>query len=206
MNNDELFRNNLANLTAWFKVVDFNNPFTLEDFSYESGVPESGVGGHCWKCITVNQCYFKNEPNKKPEEFDYSTMFIPKFAQGIYHPNCECKKLGYAAPLPEEIKIIMGKKFTDLYNRKIGLFYGWGYNDNDKTQFEKTYLDLVKKEYCNSNYYVREHTNIGCNINIVINFPGKNEKLGKFYKIKTGFIVFPNKKIRCITFFGGRAK
>ena len=60
----------------WIKINDGSNPWTIEDFPYRIegaqflseeekqkmlGVPEDGVDDHCWKCITVNQCWFKNE-------------------------------------------------------------------------------------------------------------------------------------------------
>lgn len=205
MNNDELFRNNLANLTAWFKVVDFNNPFTLEDFSYESGVPENGVGSHCWKCITVNQCYFKNEPNKKPEEFDYSTIIIPKFARGIYHPNCECKKLGYAAPHPHEVKLLnLNTKYEYFFHDKIHWYHSWGYKDYEKEEFKKVYESLIKAAYCKGDYIIREHDNTGAKITVFITLPGANDKFGKSFKLKAGYTIFPNKKLKCNTPIGGK--
>ena len=75
MNLDDAIREKLAKFTSWFQVVDFNNTNTIEDFTFRDGVPKEGVAGHCQKCITVNKCYFKDEINKKPEEFDYSNSF-----------------------------------------------------------------------------------------------------------------------------------
>ncbi len=202
MNNDELFRNNVADLMPWFKVVDFRNPLTLDDFSYESGVPDK-VGDHCQKCVTVNQCYFKNEKDKKPEEFDYSNTDISRFEQGLYHPNCECKKLGYATPMSAEIKIRMDNRMDYLFDKKNGLIKAWGYLDSDKKELEKIIVEQSKNNYASGNYSIYKHDKYGFAITIYLTIPGKGIKLGRFYKRKSGYIVYPNKTLRNTTPIGG---
>ena len=43
---------------------------------------------HCVTCTIVNKCWFKDEKDKKPDEFDYSKYpEIPLEKRGLYHPN-----------------------------------------------------------------------------------------------------------------------
>ena len=76
----------------WIKINDKKTScgWTIEDFPYDIGVNEKITEPHCWKCVTVNQCWFKNEEDKKPEHFDYSEYTftkIPKSKKVICLPN-----------------------------------------------------------------------------------------------------------------------
>lgn len=62
----------IANFNEWIQVEDPKSNWTIEDFPYETGVDEKITNPHCWKCVTVNKCWFKNEENKKPNKYDYS--------------------------------------------------------------------------------------------------------------------------------------
>lgn len=92
-----------AHFSEWIKINDSSSGcgWTIEDFPYAVGVDESLTEPHCWKCVSVNQCWFKNEEGKKPKEFDYgnySFSEISKSKRGLYHPNCHCKKFGVNVP------------------------------------------------------------------------------------------------------------
>lgn len=63
-----------ANFSDWIKVNDKKSKWTLNDFPYKTGVIEEVTKPHCWRCVSVNNCWFKNEENKKPERFDYSNV------------------------------------------------------------------------------------------------------------------------------------
>lgn len=83
----------LANFSEWIQINDPKSNWTIEDFPYETEVDEDATKPHCWKCVTVNQCWFKNENGKKPITFDYSKYSfseVPKSKRGLYHPNCHC--------------------------------------------------------------------------------------------------------------------
>ena len=70
----------------WISVDDNKSKWTIEDFPYSTGVDENVTYPHCWRCVTVNQCWFKNEEGKKPEHFDfskYSYSQIPKSKIGL---------------------------------------------------------------------------------------------------------------------------
>ena len=51
-----------ASFSKWIKVEDKFSPFTIEMFPYDLGIEENS--NHCWKCVTVNKCWFRNEKNK----------------------------------------------------------------------------------------------------------------------------------------------
>ena len=77
-------------------------------------------------------------------------------------------------------------------------------------EFKKILEDLYKKAYCNGDYQqVKESVEkfkYGFKINIFIDFPGKNEKAGRLYSLKSSCIVFPNGKLRSVTPIGGWTK
>ena len=107
---DDSLKEILSNFNDWIKIGDDHSKWTIEDFHYKTGVDEKLTKPHCWKCVTVNQCIFKNEENKKPEEFDYSNYSfteIPNSIRGLYHPNCHCKKKTIPTPKESEINFVI---------------------------------------------------------------------------------------------------
>lgn len=203
--NDDI-REKLAKYTSWFQIVDFNNENTIEAYPPSTGVPETNGAEHCWKCTTINKCFFKDEKDKKPEEFNNANIVILKMFMGIYHPFCECKKLGYNAPKIDEIQLTcLEGKYKDFFAKKLNWYYSWGYRDEDIDLFKNTFEKLVKEAYSKGNYYLRIHDKYGFKINLEITINGINEKSGHFYKVKTGFVIYPNKKLKCNTIIGGKA-
>lgn len=78
-------------------------------FPYDFGVDENETGNHCWKCVTVNKCWFKNEENKKPKKFDYaifSSSELLKIIRGLYHSKCHCKEYALNSPNLNDINFI----------------------------------------------------------------------------------------------------
>ena len=57
-----IFDNILGN---WIQVVDNKNNITVENYGFDTGVIKGTTENHCVKCVAVNQCYFKNEEDKK---------------------------------------------------------------------------------------------------------------------------------------------
>ena len=194
----------------WIKINDKRTTcgWTIEDFPHNIGVDENITDPHCWKCVSVNQCWFKNEDNKKPEHFDYSKYTfaqIPKSKRGLYHPNCHCKERAINVPKEKEIQFIVDEgKIESFFELKSDWFYSWGYKNSDKNEFIQILHDLVLKQYRYGNYEKEKHTRFGYQINVPISIPGKNEKLGKFYNLKSAYMVFPNGKLRLITVAGGK--
>ena len=95
---DNIFGDLLANFSEWIKIEDDQCPYTIQDFPYETGVDELKTIPHCFKCVTVNDCWFKNEKDKKPQELEISNPILNLFLEmnnqnGLYHPNCHCKKI-----------------------------------------------------------------------------------------------------------------
>lgn len=76
----------------WIQVVDNLNDVVIDDFNYENGICGPVTQKHCVKCIAVNQCWFANEKNKKPEPMENSLEQIlndSKNKIGLYHYNCQ---------------------------------------------------------------------------------------------------------------------
>lgn len=201
--NDEIY-------SEWIKINDEKSScgWTIEDFPYKEGVNENLTSPHCWKCVSVNQYWFKNEEGKKPEEFDYSKYSyaeIPKSKRGLYHPNCHCKEKSINIPKEKEIQFIADQgKIESFFELKSDWFYGWGYKNSDKNEFVQALNNLVLKQYRYGNYEKEKHTKFGYQINVRVSIPGKNEKLGKIYSLKSAYMVFPNGKLRLITVAGGK--
>ena len=53
-------------LGKWIQVIDIANQVTIEDFEYSKGVHGPITNDHCEKCVSANQCWFKDEEGKKP--------------------------------------------------------------------------------------------------------------------------------------------
>ncbi len=195
-----------ATFAKWVQITDYKAVFTLEDFAYETGVDEKRTGGCCWKCVSVNQCYFKDEENKKPQKFDYSVFKIIKLLPlGLYHPHCHCVENLTSAPFKDQIKIILSQGKIDFFFRdKLDWFYSWGYKDEDKQEFIQLIKTLSTQAYSYGNYEKVKHTKAGFQINTFITISGKNEKSGHTYNVKSCFIIFPNMQLRCVTLIGGR--
>lgn len=83
---DDLKEKILANLNSWIEIFDPKNFWTIESFA-KVNYNEQLIKPHCVTCVIVNHCWFKDEENKKPVEFDYSKYpDISMEKQGLYHP------------------------------------------------------------------------------------------------------------------------
>ena len=207
---DNIFGDLLANFSEWIKIEDDQCPYTIQDFPYETGVDELKTIPHCWRCVTINDCWFKNEKDKKPQELEISNPILNLFLEmnnqnGLYHPNCHCKKIAIDNPTTNDIElIILPGKIDDFFTRKIELAASWGYKESDKEIFRKRYEFLVRQAFINGNYKEFKHDKFGFQISIYISMPGNNEKSGKYYNRQAGFTIFPNGTLKNNTIFGGK--
>ena len=189
-----------ASFSKWIKVEDKVSRFTIERFSYDFGVDENETGNHCWKCVTVNKCWFKNEKLKKPEKMDYSlfpTSKLLNIIRGLYHPKCHCKEYAINNPKMQDITIIIPEGKIDwVYRDKSGLVEAWGYSINDRELLTENIINASKKTYAEGNYEIFEHTRMGVNISLFIEIPGIKNKLGRTYKRVSSYMIFPNGKLK----------
>lgn len=199
---DDAYKKLLSKFSDWITIDDNQSNWTIEDFPYETGVNEDLTKPHCWKCVTVNKCWFKNEKGKKPEEYD------PYGPPNLYHPNCHCNKLGMATPLQSKIKLIITNgKIEWMIKAKIPtVLNAMGYKESDKDEILQLVYTLARKSYEDGDYEIRDHNKFGVAITLFYNFPGKNEDAGKTYRLKSGWMVFPNGKIKANTLIGGFVK
>lgn len=193
--------------SGWIRIDDKYSKWTIEDFPYDTGVPDEGVDNHCWRCVTVNHCWFKNEEMKKPKEFDYgeySYTEIPKAIRGLYHPNCHCKEHSINTPREKDITILKYEpKLKDFFTRKLNWFYSWGYLKSNKQTFAEYFKQNIISSYRRGNYVMEKHTRYGFQINVFLTIPGINSKAGKYYFVKSAYIVYPSGRLKCVTLVGG---
>jgi len=196
-----------AKYSDWIKVEDDDNPWTIEDFPYESGVDESLTHPHCCRCVTVNKCYFANETGKKPEPMqdEKGLAYALTKESGLYHPHCHCEEIGVQSLEVDRIQLIIASgKIDYLFSKKLNdIINTMGYTIKDKEEIIQRYSILVKEAYVEGNYKIKEHSKYGVRITIFYDFPGKNEKQGRKYKIKSGWAIFPNGKLKANTIMGG---
>jgi len=188
----------------WIQIKDLENPFTIESFPYSTGVIEIITKPHCANCSSINYCWFKNEESKKPDEFDYTNSNVSEKDKGLYHPHCHCNKIAIKNPKPEDIKLIIPEGKTDwLIKDKIDWINAMGYKNNK--EFIEILFQKTKESFASGNYKKVIHNQYGFKINIFLSIPGANEKIGKIYKVKTVYMIFPNGKLKNNTLLGGWA-
>lgn len=206
---DDLREKAKLSFSEWIKIRDFKSKWTIEDFSYTTGVDEVITKPHCWRCVTVNHCWFVNQENKKPKEFDYSKYpEIPPNKRGLYHPNGHCIKISLATPNKNQIKFIIPVgKIEWMIKDKGHTLREMGYQEDEFIDAVEIIKNLIAEEFVKGNYTFKEHDKHGYRIGFVLEqFPGKHEDHGKFYKLKTGWTIFPNGKLKCNTLIGGLKK
>lgn len=202
-----------ASFSDWIQVVDPKSPWTLDNVEMtKDGINPEQVKPHCLKCVVVNQCWFKNERNKKPEPFGYekyATVELSKMKgiQGLYHPNCHCKEIEIPNPTESKIQVVCADdKMDDVYARKFGLIEAWGYTENDKALLKSNLIRSATEKYLNGDYKLFIYDEFGFRFSIQVSVPGIHHKAGRIYQFITGFMVWPNGKIKNTTFFGGKVK
>ncbi|MCM1289971.1 MAG: hypothetical protein NC132_04660 [Corallococcus sp.] len=198
-----------AFFSDWIRINDDQSKWTIEDFSYKDGVPDK-VENHCWKCITVNHCWFVDEVDKKPQEFDYgryTQQDVPQSKRGLYHPNCHCKKLPIRNPQPSDIQLIETEgKIDYMWKSKLHLYHLCGYADDEKEYFENLIAQKTKDSYVSGNYECEKHDKYGYKINCIFKIPSKNPKLGKEIEMWSNWMIFPDGTLKCNSYFGGMDK
>lgn len=197
----------IAKYSDWIKVEDNKSRWTIEDFPYVSGVDEEKTNPHCWRCVTVNRCWFKNEEGKKPKTISNDNNMLDSILkqQGLYHNNCHCEEIGLPAPGLTDVKLLLLEgKLSYFFENKRGWYESWGYKESDIDFFIDTIAQLVRRSYSLGKYEIEKHTKYGVSINVFIDLPGINEKRGRFYKTWSCFMVFPDGRLKLNTLIGGR--
>lgn len=194
----------------WIKIIDYRSEWTIKDFSFKEGVPQR-VENHCRKCVTVNHCWFLDEVDKKPSEYDYLNDYVDEaFSFGknsLYHPNCHCEKFVITNPIPADIKLIETEgKIEYMWKDKIHLIHLWGYLDFEKDKFVEMLAQKTKESYVAGNYEVEQHNNHGVKINCFFRIPCRNPKFGKEIGMWSNWMVFPDGTLKCNSYLGGWSK
>ena len=196
----------------WLKVDDSENSYTIENFPFQSGINQSTTQPHCVTCVAVNKCWFNNEKEKKPQPKRYTFQIIRKLLEifgldmllGLYHPFCHCQELPISHPISKKIKtIVPQEKAGWMIKDKMHTIKVMGYTENDINEVYLLILELSKEAYCKGDYKIRQIDKYGCAVTIFLDFPGKNEKQGRFYRMKTGWMIYPEGAIKNNTLIGG---
>ncbi len=190
----------------WIKIIDKKNNVVIDDFDFEQGINGPITNKHCIKCIASNQCWFAYAKDKRP---DIMTLDIEDYIKnkrnkiGMYHYNCHCEEIDILKPKTSVIQLIIPEgKITWTFNNKSQWINMLGFKSNE--EFLTSYKQKVIKKYCDGEYYIISHNKFGVAINIVIEFDGKGEYLGRTFLTRTGWIVFSNGKLKNNTLLGGR--
>lgn len=193
----------------WIQVVDVENNLTIENYDYDTGIIEGTTDNHCIKCVAVNQCYFKNEQGKKPEGYiivkNKTIKDITEWILGLYHPYCHCVENSTNIENIEDIELIVPLGKIDwLFLDKSEWIKSFGHQPNNS--FLEILYTKIKEAYFYGAYEIQSHTKYGVKINLNIRIEGKGIKAGKIYNLKSSFMIFPNKKLKCNTLIGGWTK
>lgn len=201
-----IFDNILGN---WIQVVDNKNNITVENYGFDTGVIKGTTENHCVKCVAVNQCYFKNEEDKKPKPFDITKInirdsILNELFPGLYHFSCHCKEKPINLSIDDIKLIIPDGKIKWLFIDKPEWIKSMGYELNE--DFIIILKEKIRQSYFYGMYSIQTHTHFGVKIKLNIDLPGYKNKEEKLYKLTSGFMVFPNGKIKCNTLIGGWQK
>lgn len=199
-----------ASFSDWIKINDNKSGFTIENFPYTIGVDEKLTKPHCALCVSVNNCYFKNEDDKKPIEFgydQYNLEQIPFLNRGLYHPRCHCKKIAINKPTAKQIEIIFKQGKIDwLLKDKIHWIHSWGYKDFDVDLLISNLILATKEAYLLGSYQRKTHDKYGFKISLYIKLKGINDHQGEIFNLISSCMIFPNGKLKINTFIGGKIK
>lgn len=197
-----------AKFSDWIKINDNKSGFTIEDFPYETGVDEEITKTHCALCVSVNNCCFKNEEDKKPVEFDYgkySLQEMPLLNRGLYHPHCHCKKIAVSKPNYDEISFIIEQgKIWWLLKDKIHWIHSWGYKDEDIGLLLNELQLAMREAYVLGNYKRKTHNKFGFKITLYIKLKGIKDHQGEIFNLISSRMIFPNGKLKVNTLVGGK--
>lgn len=208
---DSVYEKLITNFSEWVEIYDDRNPWTIESFS-KINFNEQLIKPHCVDCTIINQCWFKNEEGKKPEEFNYlNAPLIPINKRGLYHPNCHCETNSITKPNPNQIIIFdLERRMDYLFLDKKDWLLSMGYNIEDKQEVFQLIESLSKESYCNGNYTnnppPKDKKKYGFRIRIKLQFPGKREKANRIFPITSSYIVYPNGQLKNNTPIGGWTK
>lgn len=210
MNIKDIHEKAVKYFSDWVKINDDKSHWTIEYFHIREGVNETMSFPHCWKCVTVNHCWFIDQEGLRPQEFDYNKYQVNELLdkEGLYHPNCHCDKQIISTPQVKDIEILLFEdKMDGVYEHK-GQWVSevLGYPVEDKEIFKNIFFNQVKKKYVRGEYKYKGHNKYGFKINIEWILSGGKNAAKKEFKIKSGFMIYPDGKLRIVTILGGKAK
>ena len=99
-----------------------------------------------------------------------------------------------------DINKFTGYLFSDKYDDgKKELFESWGYTIKDSEYLQQLYVSQAIQKYCDGEY-VYKGVEYYARIEIVVELPSNN---GRVQRIKTGWSLLPQGKIKLATPFSG---
>ncbi len=128
------------------------------------------------------------------------------------HPHCHCtvEPISFSRVLNEaqsecDIRKFSGYIFHPENNKgKKALFEDWGYTITDSEMLQKVFENQALEKYIQGQYELGKLNEQGQRIHIQIDLERKNRD--GIVTFISGWMVYPNGKIRLITPYGGRAK
>lgn len=151
---------------------------------------------HCFTCLKLDNCWF--DDNNRPT--------CP------LHLNCHCylENMSYMEILNKAESTSEYSKFDPyLFNTenkyshgKENLFLEWGYSVNDAKWLQHEIERQGLKNYIIGKYILGKLDFNGQRISIRVSIPRKDD--GKVVSFLTGWILYPNGKIKLTTPYGGK--
>ena len=148
---------------------------------------------HCETCLKLDKCWFVDE--NKP--------LLPQ------HPYCHCtvNPLPLSRVLNEAQSEFDIRKFSEYVfhpknnKGKKELFEVWGYDKADSEMLQRVFEKQAIEKYIQGQYALEKLNEQGQRINIRIRLERKNND--KMVSFISGWMVYPNGKIRLVTPYGG---
>lgn len=150
----------------------------------------------CAMCVSVNDCYFLRDDDKKPQ--------YPQ------HPNCRCKQIEKNSPSKGDVSLVFEmRKITEYLftnSTKAGIMEAMGYAIDDAREVYNEIAKQAREQYAKGNYTFSHHDRTGYVIRLKVLLIGKRNSKRSCYHFYTGWTIYPDLKLKCNTPFVGWAE
>lgn len=176
----------------WVKWIHEGTNPARTQMEKELNLVYGAISNHCAKCLNLNGCCFPRSKAPQHPLHPKCHCWLMPISNIQFEANCDLRKF-------EEYAFVHRTK-----NDKKGLFENLGYGKIDSQKLIDEYCRQAKEKYANGNFILHELKDHGQIINIAITLP--NKKDGGEVTLKSGWMVYPDGKIKLTTVFVGRVK
>ena len=143
--------------------------------------------GVATKDIKTNTCELCVVANK--------TAYKPNNTWTPTHPNCKCKAVNGNVSVQVDFPMDkLGYLFNDENKEKM--MHTAGYRVEDSEEMHQTLSAVIKKQYEEGNYKLKNLNVHGQHVQLEIIIVGKRDHTGEMFRGRTGCVLWPNGKIK----------